>query len=80
MMPAFIALNIVAGAWHENDQRDVRGADDVYFVLTDADRLDDDHVLARRIEDENRIAVALARPPRCPRVAMLRMNTPSSAA
>ena len=49
-------LHVVAGAGHEHDDRDVRRADDVHFVLADADGLDDDDVLARGVEDQRRVA------------------------
>ena len=54
--------------------------DDVHFVLADADRLDDDDVLAGGSSTSATSPVARARPPRWPRVAMLRMNTPASRA
>ena len=49
-------LHVVAGARHQRDDRDVGGADDVDFVLADADGLDDDDVLAGGVEDERRVA------------------------
>ena len=49
-------LHLVAGAGHQRDDRDVGGADDVDFVLADADGLDDDDVLAGRVEHERRVA------------------------
>ena len=49
-------LHLVAGAGHQRDDRDVGGADDVHFVLADADRLDDDDVLAGGVEDERGVA------------------------
>ena len=74
-------LHLVAGPGHEHDDGDVRGADDVHFVLADADRLDDDDVLAGSVEDERDVARSRGRGrPRWPRVAMLRMNTPGSLA
>ena len=39
-----------------------RRAHDVHFVLADADSLDDHHVLARRIEDERRVARRRGKP------------------
>ena len=73
-------LHFVAGARHERHDRHVGGADDVHFVLADADGLDDDDVLAAASSTSAASPVARARPPRCPRVAMLRMNTPASPA
>ena len=49
-------LDLVAGARHECHDRDVRRADDVHFVLTDADGLDDDDVFAGRVEHERNVA------------------------
>ena len=49
-------LHVVAGAGHERDDRDVGRADDVDLVLTDAHRLDDDDVLAGRVEHERGVA------------------------
>ena len=49
-------LHFVAGAWHERHDRDVGRADDVHFVLADADRLDDDDVLAGGVEHERGVA------------------------
>ena len=73
-------LHFVAGARHEDHERHVGRADDVDFVLADADRLDDDERLARpRRAPARRRVVARARPPSCPRVAMLRMKTSGSA-
>ena len=73
-------LHIVAGAGHQHDDRDVGGADDVHFVLADADRLDDHDVLAGGVEHQRGVARRAASPPRWPRVAMLRTNTPASSA
>ena len=49
-------LHLVAGARHERDDRDVGGADDVDFVLADADGLDEDDVLAGGVEDQRDFA------------------------
>ena len=49
-------LHVVAGAGHERDDRHVGRADDVDLVLADADRFDDDDVLAGGVEDERRVA------------------------
>ena len=54
-------LHIVAGAGHQRHDRHVGRADDVHFVLSDADGLDDDDVLARRIEHEGGVAGRRAR-------------------
>ena len=48
-------LHLVARAGDERDDRHVRGANDVHFVLPDADRLDDDDVRPRRVEHERRV-------------------------
>ena len=80
MMPALSACTSSPAAGHEHHDRDVGGADDVDFVLADADGLDDDDVLAGGVEHERGVARRRARPPRWPRVAMLRMNTPASPA
>ena len=45
-------LHLVAGAGHQRDDGDVRRANDVHLVLTDADRFDDDDVVARGVEDD----------------------------
>ena len=74
-------LHLVAGARHQRHDRDVGGAHDVHLVLADADGLDQHDVLAGGVEHRaRRRSVARARPPRWPRVAMLRMNTPLSPA
>ena len=49
-------LHIVAGARHQRHDRDVGGADDVDLVLADADGLDEDDVLAARVEHERGLA------------------------
>ena len=60
--------------------RDVGGADDVDFVLADADGLDEDDVCLPAASSTSAASpVARASPPRLPRVAMLRMKTPASA-
>jgi len=46
------ALHRRASAWHERHDRHVGGSDDVNLVLADTDRLDDNHVLPRRVEHE----------------------------
>ena len=55
-MPALSACTSSPVPGHERDDRDVGRADDVHFVLTDADGLDDDDVLAGRVEHERRVA------------------------
>ena len=50
--PGLERLDLVAGARHQHDDRDVGGADDVHFVLAHADRFDEDDVLAGGVEDE----------------------------
>ena len=50
--PGLERLHLVARAGHERHDRDVGGADDVDFVLADADGLDEDDVLAGGVEDE----------------------------
>ena len=45
-------LDLVAAPGHDRDDRHVRGADDVDFVLTDADRFDQHDVFAGGIEDD----------------------------
>ena len=49
-------LHGVATAGDERDDRQIGGADDVDFVLADADGLDDDDRLAGRVEDDRRVA------------------------
>ena len=49
-------LHVVAGARHQHDDRDVGGADDVDFVLADADGFDDHEALAGGVEHQRRIA------------------------
>ena len=49
-------LDIVARAGHERHDRDVGRADDVDFVLTDADRFDEHDVFAGGVEHQRRIA------------------------
>ena len=78
MMPALSACTSSPGPGTSATIDTSAVADDVDFVLADADRLDDDDVAAGRVEHERRVAVARDSPPRWPRVAMLRMNTPSS--
>ena len=56
MMPAFSACTSSPVPGHEHDDRDVRGADDVHFVLADADGLDDDERLAGGVEHQRDIA------------------------
>jgi hypothetical protein len=58
----FERLHFVTGAGHQHDNRHVRGADDVHFVLANADRLDDHDVLSRRIEDERHVACGARKP------------------
>src|SRR5262245_55571369 len=48
--PGLERLHFVAGAGHERDDRDVRRANDIHFVLPDTDRFDDDEILASRVE------------------------------
>ena len=52
MMPALSACTSSPAPGHEHDDRDVGGADDVDFVLADADGLDEDDVLAGGVEHE----------------------------
>ena len=54
--PGLERLHIVAGAGHEDDDRDVGRADDVHFVLADADRFDDDEALAGGVEHQRDVA------------------------
>ena len=49
-------LHFVAGAGDERHDRHVGRANDIDLVLPDADRLDDDEVLPRRVEDERGVA------------------------
>ena len=78
MMPALSACTSSPVPGTSVDDRDVGGADDVDFVLADADRLDDDDVLAGGVEHERGVAGRAREAAEWPRVAMLRMNTPSS--
>ena len=55
-MPGLERLHLVAGAGHERHDRDVGGADDVDFVLADADGLDEHDVLAGGVEHERGLA------------------------
>ena len=73
-------LDLVARAWHDRHERHVGRSHDVDFVLADANGLDQDDVLAGGVEHERDFAGRAREPPRWPRVAMLRMNTPSSPA
>jgi len=59
------ALHVVTHAGNEHDEGDIGEARDFDFVLTDADRFDEDNVFATGFEDE-------ASPPSEPRVAMER--------
>ena len=52
--PRLQRLHIVARAGHDDDDRDVRGADDLDLVLPDADGLDEHDVVAGRVEHERR--------------------------
>ena len=56
MMPALSACTSSPVPGTSIDDRDVGGADDVDFVLADADGLDDDDVLAGGVEHERRVA------------------------
>ena len=56
MMPALSACTSSPVPGTSVDDGDVCGADDVDLVLADADRLDDDHVLAGGVEHERRVA------------------------
>ena len=48
-------LHLVAGAGHKRHNRHVGGADDVHFILADADRLDDDDLLSGGVEQQRRV-------------------------
>ena len=52
MMPALSACTSSPVPGTSVDDRDVGGADDVHFVLADADGLDEDDVLAGGVEHE----------------------------
>ena len=56
MIPALSACTSSPAARHQRDDRDVRHAHDVDFVLSDADGLDDDDVAARGVEDQRDFA------------------------
>ena len=56
MIPALSACTSSPAPGTTVDDRDVGGADDVHFVLADADGLDEDDVLARGVEDERDFA------------------------
>ena len=64
---------------HDHDRR-VGVARDLDLHLPDADRLDDDPGLPAASSTRTACGVASARPPRWPRVAIERMNTPGSVA
>ena len=53
--PGLHILHVVAKARNHHDERAIREAHDVDFVLADADRLDQDDVLARCIEQQRNI-------------------------
>ncbi len=57
--PGLERLHFVAASGHGDHNRDVGGADDVDFILSDAHRLDDHDVLARRIEHQGDLACSL---------------------
>ena len=59
-------LHLVAGAGHQRDDRDVGGADDVDFVLADADGLDDHDVVAGGVEHQRRVAGGARQPAEMP--------------
>ena len=56
MMPGLERLHVVAGARHQRHDRDVGRADDVDFVLADADGLDDHDILAAGVEHQRDLA------------------------
>ena len=56
MMPALSACTSSPVPGTSIDDRDVGGADDVHFVLADADGLDDDQRLAGGVEHQRDIA------------------------
>jgi hypothetical protein len=60
--PGFERLHLVACARHERDDRDVGGADDLDFVLTNTDGLDEDDILSRGIEDQRGVARSSRQP------------------
>ena len=67
-------LDVVAHAGNENHNRDVGEADDIDFILPDADGFDQDRGRGREASSTVvTSAVVRASPPRDPRVAMLRM-------
>ena len=73
-------LDIVAHARHQHDHRDLCQVGDLHFVLSHAYRFDDDVVPSRRPSIRRaRSAVARAKPPVVPRVAIDRMKIPGSA-
>ena len=77
--PGLQRLHRVARAGHEHEQDGVRDPRHLDLALPRADRLDEDDVLAGRVEQRARAcSVASASPPRCPRVPIERMKTPGS--
>src|SRR5215213_4549499 len=53
--PGFDRLDIVAHSVHENDHRYISRLHDVYFILSDANSLDNDLIIPARIEYRHRI-------------------------
>ena len=51
----FERLHLVAGARHQRHDRDIGRADDVHFILADANGFDDDDVLAGGVEHQRRV-------------------------
>ena len=71
-------LHVVAEAGNETHERAIGEAHDVDLILADANRFDEMICFAAASRTSATSAVARARPPRNPRVAIERMKIPSS--
>ena len=78
--PGLVGLHAVAPARVDDDDGGVGLAGDLDLDLTDADRLDEHPRAPTASSTRTASGVASARPPRWPRVAIERMNTPGSVA
>src|SRR6476659_1697656 len=64
--PRLQCLHRVARAWHEDEEYGVRDPRDLDLALARTDRLDEDDVLPRRVEEEHRLQGRLGEPPAVP--------------
>src|SRR5439155_15220670 len=56
------SLDVVAQIWHTHDQRRIGRAGNLHLILAHADGFDDDHILAKGVQQQHHVEGAASEP------------------